>query len=391
MSRFVSTLVLLLCGTTMVHAQLFDHLQCYKIKDSVTKTVYSADLTPSEPALVAAPPTCKVKVPAKLLCVATDKTNVTPLPPGSPPGAPGQTYLCYKVKCPKVPTTLSVQDQFGAHSVLVKSSSLLCAPAPAATTTTIVVTTTTVPISTTSTTFCIDLDMDGFCGNVNDCNDTNPNIKPSAVEVCNNVDDDCDAMTDEGLGQTTCGMGACQNTVQNCVGGVPQSCTPGPPGPETCNNIDDDCDGSVDDGLGSTTCGTGACQNTVQNCVGGSPQPCFPGTPGTETCNGIDDDCDGQTDECPPPPNATAMCVSGSCTLGACSAGYGDCNANPVDGCEVFIMGSDPNNCGSCNVVCNDGNPCTFDNCNVGSCSFQVMPNNSPCPGGTCQGGVCTP
>src|SRR5262249_47178325 len=35
---------------------------------------------------------------------------------------------------------------------------------------------------------------------------------------------------------------------------------------ETCNNIDDDCDGSTDEGLGSTTCGTGTCQRTVQVC-----------------------------------------------------------------------------------------------------------------------------
>ncbi len=47
---------------------------------------------------------------------------------------------------------------------------------------------------------------------------------------------------------------------------------------------------------GSTTCGVGACQRTV-DCSGGTPQTCVPGTPTAEVCNGIDDDCDGQVDE----------------------------------------------------------------------------------------------
>ncbi|MBI2179045.1 MAG: (2Fe-2S)-binding protein [Candidatus Tectomicrobia bacterium] len=43
------------------------------------------------------------------------------------------------------------------------------------------------------------------------------------------------------------------------MGGVSQSCTSGAPGTESCNNIDDDCDSSTDEGLGVSTCGVGAC------------------------------------------------------------------------------------------------------------------------------------
>src|SRR5258706_7930743 len=135
---------------------------------------------------------------------------------------------------------------------------------------------------------CQDVDGDGYEAGV-DCNDLDPSIHPGAVEVCNGVDDDCDAAVDENLGSTTCGTGACSRTVNNCVGGVPQTCTPGTPTAEICNGIDDDCDGSVDDSLGSTSCGTGACSRTVNNCVGGVPQTCTPGTPTAEICKSIED------------------------------------------------------------------------------------------------------
>jgi hypothetical protein len=122
---------------------------------------------------------------------------------------------------------------------------------------------------------------------------------PAPAESCNGVDDDCDGQIDEDLGSTTCGVGACAATVPNCVDGVPQTCAPGAPaGAESCNSLDDDCDGQTDEDLGSTSCGVGACASTVQNCVNGSSQTCAPGTPaGAESCNGLDDDCDGQTDE----------------------------------------------------------------------------------------------
>jgi hypothetical protein len=85
--------------------------------------------------------------------------------------------------------------------------------------------------------------------------------------------------------------------VAACVGGTPQTCSPGTPSAETCNNKDDDCDGTNDDNLGATTCGIGECRRTVQNCVAGVTQTCTPGTPTAESCNGKDDDCDGSTDE----------------------------------------------------------------------------------------------
>src|SRR5262245_58154055 len=77
-------------------AQVPDHLKCYKIKESAKKVTYTADLGGLAPE-----PGCQVKVPGKLLCVETTKTNVSPTPPGAPAGQAAGQFLCYKVKCPK--------------------------------------------------------------------------------------------------------------------------------------------------------------------------------------------------------------------------------------------------------------------------------------------------
>jgi hypothetical protein len=49
-------------------------------------------------------------------------------------------------------------------------------------------------------------------------------------------------------GTLTCGVGACNRSVQQCVNGTVQNCVPGAPSAEFCNGIDDDCDGIVDNG-----------------------------------------------------------------------------------------------------------------------------------------------
>ncbi|MBI5502876.1 MAG: putative metal-binding motif-containing protein [Deltaproteobacteria bacterium] len=94
--------------------------------------------------------------------------------------------------------------------------------------------------------------------------------------------------------------GECGPGEQACVaGGVWGECVDlGPPAaPEVCDRLDNDCDGVTDD-LGETTCGDGACEVTVPNCVDGVPQTCVAGSPTTcgappaychETTTGTDD------------------------------------------------------------------------------------------------------
>jgi hypothetical protein len=121
-----------------------DNLHCFKVSDPAAKTQYTADLGPGSPDFPLAPG-CRIKVPAKLLCIEADVDNMAPAPPGAPAGTAARPYLCYKAKCTKAPLAVPVADQFGSRTVQLKSSNLVCVPAAAAAT----VTTTTSSTSTT--------------------------------------------------------------------------------------------------------------------------------------------------------------------------------------------------------------------------------------------------
>jgi len=116
-------------------------------------------------------------------------------------------------------------------------------------------------------------------------------------EVCDGLDNNCDAGIDEDLGTLSCGVGECAVTVEACFEANNQVCTPLAPVDEVCDALDNDCDGDTDEELGVTTCGVGACAVTVEACVGGTTQVCNPGTPTVEVCDLVDNDCDGQIDE----------------------------------------------------------------------------------------------
>ena len=120
-----------------------------------------------------------------------------------------------------------------------------------------------------------------------------------ALEICDGADNDCNEQTDEGLGSTTCGLGPCEHTIENCIDGQEQVCDPQDGAvDEVCDGADNNCNGETDEELGSTTCGEGICEHTVENCVNGQVQVCDPlEGKQTEVCDGADNNCNGHTDE----------------------------------------------------------------------------------------------
>ncbi len=85
----------------------------------------------------------------------------------------------------------------------------------------------------------------GYSANAEDCDDTDPDVHPDLLEVCDGVDNDCNGEVDDGDGVfASCGIGACARRLEVCD----HECEPGEPGEESCNGLDDDCDGEIDEG-----------------------------------------------------------------------------------------------------------------------------------------------
>ena len=170
----------------------------------------------------------------------------------------------------------------------------------------------------------------GYVLNSLDCNDSNGQINPSANEVCNSIDDNCNSQTDEGLTFTTYysdldndgfGSGAGTTLCSNPGAGYSTNALDcnnsnsaiNPSATELCNSADDNCNSQIDEGL--------LFQNYYQDFDGdgfgfGTPSSLCANQTGyvnnafdcndfqalvnpvaQEICNGIDDNCNTLIDD----------------------------------------------------------------------------------------------
>ncbi|MEN0064417.1 MAG: MopE-related protein [Myxococcota bacterium] len=182
---------------------------------------------------------------------------------------------------------------------------------------------------------CEDQDADGVTTCDNDCNDLDPLVNPSATEVCDAIDNDCDGTADGGTAIDALtwyadgdgdGFGDIDVTALDCVqpmGFVADAtdcddliASINPDGIEICNGLDDNCNNNIDgseatdatpfyadtdgDGFGDATdevfdCAapTGFVANNT-DCNDGDVD-INPGE--AELCDGFDNNCDGDTDD----------------------------------------------------------------------------------------------
>ena len=190
---------------------------------------------------------------------------------------------------------------------------------------------------------CYDPDGDGHgpggvCDRSDvDCDSSNSDVNPDAIDICNGINDDCDDNTDEDFTPQECGEGTCL-AQSSCVDGEEQACVPQEVADNdaTCDGADDDCDGSIDEDYLPTTCGDGVCE-AQSSCADGIEQMCMPSEPTAvddTTCNGIDEDCDGRVDE-----SFSESCGDGVCIRSAtCENGVTSCTPREPEAGELDAL-----------------------------------------------------
>ncbi len=252
-----------------------------------------------------------------------------------------------------------------------------------------------------------DNDGDGWAA-CEECDDAASAINPDAVEVCNELDDDCDGDIDDDdfdVDTSTMsewyadadedGFGDADSTTESCA--EPEGYTDddtdcddtdadiSPDGSEVCNGVDDDCDGDIDDAdpdqdMSTTSVwyadadgdGYGDSGDTTQACAEpsgytGDSTDCDDTDSGinpasTEICDssspGVDDDCDGLIDDDDPSLEASSQ---SSWYADTDADGFGDPDAATA-ACEA------PSGTVSDDTDCDDGdsavNPNAVEICN---------------------------
>lgn len=156
---------------------------------------------------------------------------------------------------------------------------------------------------------CQDRDGDGFgvdCpdGSPEDCDDANSAVFPGAIEVCDEVDNNCDTRVDEAFVCDAPCTDECESEGVSCAadGSAVTTCRVGPNGCRLARSV------ACPEGTG---CDNGACIAAL-TCFDpdedGSGPSCEPGLDcrpfdatsyagATERCDGLDNDCDGVVDD----------------------------------------------------------------------------------------------
>ena len=204
----------------------------------------------------------------------------------------------------------------------------------------------------------------------------------------------------------------CDSSNQTCIPGCLTSATC-PTGFDCCAKQCANTQTSADHcGACDAACkpvnGTGSCQGgtcAVATCDAGFGDCNADAKDGCESQLSTDaSNCGGCGQPCAPAPNTLPECQNGSCKLGACQAGFENCDGNPTNGCEVNL-GTSVQNCGACNAACSLLNAnagcasgtCTIASCNAGfgncdntastGCETNTQTNDQHC--GAC-GTVCS-
>jgi hypothetical protein len=184
-------------------------------------------------------------------------------------------------------------------------------------------------------------------------------------------------------GGASCTTGVC--TLTGCSTGF-ADCNSGP-GCETPLGTSTDCASCGD------AC---VALNGTNSCTGApGSYACSPVcTTGFKSCDGIPDNgCERNirtvTDcgDCNSPcslPNAVATCATGTCTFGACNTGFASCDGSTANGCETQL--GTATNCSACGDVCSNSHGTTSCNATNDVCAPVCSAGFGDCDGNPSNG-----
>jgi Fibrinogen beta and gamma chains, C-terminal globular domain/Stigma-specific protein, Stig1 len=214
----------------------------------------------------------------------------------------------------------------------------------------------------------------------------------------------CADLTSDSANCGACGT-ACAAGMACRMGSCQLVC---PEGQTACSGR---CVSLMSDGANCGACGTACpagqvCSMGACNVMCGTLTTC--GTGAMRTCADVNIDprnCGACGTACNLANASVNACAGGMCVVGACNAGFANCDSDPANGCEVNVRGTDANNCGACGVACRFANAaatcamgtCAMGACNAGfadcdmnpanGCEVNINTDNANC--GRC-GGACT-
>jgi Lectin C-type domain/Domain of unknown function (DUF2341) len=203
-----------------------------------------------------------------------------------------------------------------------------------------------------------------------DCDPSRFNGCETSLKTLSNCGDCGEACVIDNA-EVSCDTGACtfvrcQDGWGNCDNSLDNSCEQNLSDPSTCGSCATDCA----DQVGKPYCSGGLCTSAV--CTQGMADCDQAGGTCETTLSSDVLNCGGCGNACAfsvGAPHASSL----TCQLGACKpvcdTGYGDCNGNYADGCEVDLRTLD--NCGSCDMGCaipNATATCATGQCVVDTC-----------------------
>jgi subtilisin family serine protease len=213
------------------------------------------------------------------------------------------------------------------------------------------------------------------------------------------------AVCDDGV----CAIGECEPGWNDCNGDAADGCESDPEtDPDNCGECGIVCSTNhAEAECRSGICFMGDCEDGYANCDHNNANGCETDIQSdADNCGGCEVHCDI--------PNATAACSAGACVVAECEAGWGDCNGEGEDGCEVELD-TNPNHCGGCGQLCEldhasaecRNGVCQLDDCDEGwadcngdeadGCEVDLTSDAEHCghcavacpEGQTCEAGTC--